>query len=408
MFEKTKKTNTIKWSLTALSILLFGIFDCINMYKIPSIYQTIYTQLEVEPILASWLMTSYSFTATILAIPTGWLCKKLGYKKLLAIGISLSIIGSLIGSIAFNLSQFNIQALLIGRILEGTCYIFSSVCIPIIIQRILPKEHIGTIMGIWAIRVPIACFIGESTTPIFVEKLGLSSAWIVFCILVLITSIIMILVINKNSKVDTKEKAKNNNTDKNINYFKTYINFLLFLLSFVSISIIQAGILDYTPTILQTRFDIDGALSGILTSLTMIISIASSLVFGFLCDKFKTYKYVYIFGCVLMGPGALLMYTCSGPLFVTGQILLGIGLGAPAVSANAVFEILDPKHHSIGIGIGMAAFSLGQVLGSWITQIILANTFENIYICGICLLVTGIIGTAFACFSKTRAKTKSK
>ena len=163
---------------------------------------------------------------------------------------------------------------------------------------------------------------------------------------------------NLNEKLNEKiNKQKKANT-------KTYKNFILFLLSFVSISIIQAGILDYTPTILQNRFDMNGSLSGILTSLTMVISIASSLIFGALCDKFKTYKYVYILGCALVGPGAYLMFTCYGPLFITGQVLLGIGLGAPAVSANAVFEILEPKHHSIGIGIGMAAFSLGQVLGS--------------------------------------------
>lgn len=183
---------------------------------------------------------------------------------------------------------------------------------------------------------------------------------------------------------------------------KTYHNFALFLISFVAISVIQAGILDYTPTILQTRFDMSGSLSGILTSLTMVISIGSSLLFGVLCDKFKTYKYVYLIGCALMGPGAFLMFTCSGPLFVCGQVLLGIGLGAPAVSANAVFEILEPKHHSIGIGIGMAAFSLGQVLGSWAIQMILNNSFENVYLCAICLLIIGIIGTIIGIFSKVR------
>lgn len=201
---------------------------------------------------------------------------------------------------------------------------------------------------------------------------------------------------NLNKRLEENEERTDANTSE------TYHNFAMFLISFVAISVIQAGILDYTPTILQTRFDMNGSLSGILTSLTMVISIGSSLLFGVLCDKFNTYKYVYIIGCALMGPGAFLMFTCSGPLFVCGQILLGIGLGAPAVSANAVFEILTPKHHSIGIGIGMAAFSLGQVLGSWITQIILNNSFKNVTLCAICLLVTGIIGTVIGIFSKTR------
>ena len=53
MFENTTKSNALKCLIIAVAILLFGVCDCINMYKIPSIYETIYTRLEIEPILAS-------------------------------------------------------------------------------------------------------------------------------------------------------------------------------------------------------------------------------------------------------------------------------------------------------------------------------------------------------------------
>lgn len=213
----------------------------------------------------------------------------------------------------------------------------------------------------------------------------------------------MLYVLNQNTKTNVK-KINNKGTlkkDSTIN-LKQFKNLTLFLISFLIIAIVQTGILNYLPTLLQVRFEIYDSISGILTSLTMIISIPSSLLFGFLCDKFKTYKYVYIIGCFLIGPGAFLMFNCYGVLFVVGQILLGLGLGAPAVSANAVFEILEPKFHSIGIGIGMATFSLGQVLGSSLTQIILDNTYNNVLICGSCLLIAGITGAIVAITSKTK------
>ena len=142
------KKSLLKYFLISVAILLFGICDCINMYKIPSIYETLCSTLAIEPMQASWLMTSYSTAALILAIPTGWLSRKMGYMKLLAVGIVLSILGSLIGALSFTISAYNVELLIFSRILEGTCYIFSSVCIPIILKRIVHERHIGRFIGI--------------------------------------------------------------------------------------------------------------------------------------------------------------------------------------------------------------------------------------------------------------------
>ena len=142
------KKSLLKYLTVAAAILLFGVCDSINMYKIPSIYGMLCSTLAIEPMQASWLMTSYSTVALILAIPAGWLSRKLGYIKLLVIGIAMSILGSVIGALSFIVGTHNVELLLFSRILEGTCYIFSSVCIPVIIQRIVKDKHIGKIMGI--------------------------------------------------------------------------------------------------------------------------------------------------------------------------------------------------------------------------------------------------------------------
>ena len=219
--------------------------------------------------------------------------------------------------------------------------------------------------------------------------------------MVILTSVCLIIFLNKTGKF-TSEEDNTKITLKILSKQKhTLLNFALFLISFITIAIIQTAIMNYMPTILQRDYSMDSSISGILTSLPMIVSIFSSLLFGYICDKFATYKYIYIIGCALIGPGAFLMFNFSGALFLVGLILLGIGLGAPAVSANAVFEILKPELHSVGIGFGMATFSLGQVLGTNLTQAILSNSFSNVFGCSLFLLITGIAGTIIGCFSKT-------
>ena len=94
--------------------------------------------------------------------------------NILILGICLSLLGALTEILAFNVSEYNLNIIIVGRMFEGTCYIFSSVCVPVLIQRIVKEKHVGVIMGIWAIRVPIACFIGESLTPVLVENFSMS------------------------------------------------------------------------------------------------------------------------------------------------------------------------------------------------------------------------------------------
>ncbi len=85
------------------------------------------------------------------------------------------------------------------------------------------------------------------------------------------------------------------------------LSIFLFFFSFLCIAIIQSSVLDYTPVILQNRFDMNESISGLLTSSSMLFSIFSSLIFGFIVDRVKTYKYLYTLGIVMLIPGALLM-----------------------------------------------------------------------------------------------------
>lgn len=91
-----------------------------------------------------------------------------------------------------------------------------------------------------------------------------------------------------------------------------------------------------------------------------------------------------------------------------GAVLLGIGLGAPAISACAVFELFNKKYHGIAVGIGMSTFSLGQAIGVRSTQFILGDSFENISLCAVCLFVVGVIGVITSLLVKKQKEIASQ
>ncbi len=170
----------------------------------------------------------------------------------------------------------------------------------------------------------------------------------------------------------------------------------------MTIAIVQSSVLDYAPTILQTNYELDPSLSGLLTSLPMLVSIASCLVFGYLVDRAKSYKGLYTFGIFCMAPGAFLMMYSGLPFFAIGAVLMGLGLGAPAISACAVFEIFNKKYYGIAIGFAMSLFSVGQIIGARCTQMILGDDFSQVLLCAIIIFAVGIFGTVMSLCVKTK------
>lgn len=186
------------------------------------------------------------------------------------------------------------------------------------------------------------------------------------------------------------------------NIVSSIISITLFFVSFLCLAMIQSSVLDYTPVILQNRFDMNESISGLLTSLSMFFSIFSSLIFGYIVDRIKTYKYLYTFGLVLLVPGAIIMLNFGWPFILLGAVFMGIGLGSPAISACAVFELFHKNFYGIAIGIGMAIFSVGQFLGARCSQFFLADSFENVTLLSIGILIIGILGIVSSFLVKSK------
>ena len=99
--KKSEFLSKYKFVLIAVAILFFGICDTINLYKMPSILETLSGSFNLDRGDLSNIMTVYSLCAAIMAIPTGYLSDKLGAKRIIIIGIICSMVGAFLGAMSF-------------------------------------------------------------------------------------------------------------------------------------------------------------------------------------------------------------------------------------------------------------------------------------------------------------------
>ena len=87
-----------------IGIVLFLVATSVTMcqYKIPTIMVDIMGRFQISAGVASWLMSIFTFVGIIVAIPTGFLAKRIGPKKMIVLAVAINVVGQIGGAFATN------------------------------------------------------------------------------------------------------------------------------------------------------------------------------------------------------------------------------------------------------------------------------------------------------------------
>ena len=113
---------------------------------------------------------------------------------------------------------------------------------------------------------------------------------------------------SNTEKLIVKKSA--DSTEKNP---ASYFSICLYMISFALLAVLQITLVSYTPTCLQKIGGFNTEIAGLISTIPIYISIPVSLLFGYLCDKFGTFKFVFAFGVAVTGPGIFLIFNYSEP-----------------------------------------------------------------------------------------------
>ena len=408
--------------VVSLSVLAVGVTMAMVQYKVPTIMIAIMEQYAMTASGGSWLMSIFTLMMAVTAIAIGELSVRMSPKRIIVFATCLIVLGSVMGAFAPNGI-----VLLVSRGIEGIALTAVTTCGPLVIQESVAPGRIGTSMGIWGMWGSLGSAIAAFLTPLVFAFAGLTSLWLFYCALVVIATVIMCICVRdpfkKGSPVAPEDAVNASEgasgvaqsdvtpgkaADSHIGAKPSYRELLtkdvlLFFCGFIAFNICLLAVLSLVPSILQMR-GMDVSLSGFVSTLPMIISVASSPFFGMLSDKTGKTKWLLVFCLFFLGPCTFVLYNFEGAVMWVGAVAMGvIGMGTTGLMITAFMKVISrPELATIGMGVLICVQGIGQFLGTFLVQGLLGPSFENTLLAGSVVMIIGLVGTLCTALCRMR------
>lgn len=343
--NKQERVFTFKISLIMTTRML-GLF---MIFPIFSVYASKYT--NTTPYLIGLAIGIYGLTQALLQIPFGYLSDKYGRKSMLAIGLIIFFIGSVVVA-----NSTDIISIVIGRALQGSGAI--SAVLMAFLADFISENQRSKANAFVGIQIGIAFMLALLLGPIISAKLGISGLFWVIALL----SVIALIIVSTMPEIKPKEQYALSivNIKKVLSIDLLRLDFSIFALHLILTCAFIA-----MPIILEENNIIDIKDSWQIYLPIIILSFIGMLPMVILASKYKKIKLVFLSAITLLIISQILFYQTQ--LTYTSFLIL---LTLFFIAFNALEAIL-PSLIASGAsadkrGLAMGLYSTSQFLGVFV------------------------------------------
>ena len=379
-------------SALGIGLVLFFVATSVTMaqYTIPTIMTEIMWLYGVGAEMTSWLMSIFTLVGILVAVPAGYLARSLGSRRVIVIAIVVNVIGQLMGAFAAS-----IAFLLFTRALEGISLVLVITCAPLVIQRTVDPHRVGISTGVYMLGGMLGATFGSVLTPILFSGVGLRGLWVCFAAISALSGLVFCLYV-KSPPMTHIESARTAGGYRKRGW-KMFAsgNILLFFIAFAVFQISLLTVLAYAPMSLQQK-GMSAAMSGIVSTLPMLLAVVSSVSFGVIADKTGRCKPLCVIGMLVLGPCCCVVLNGDGVGLWAAVVLMGLlAMGAPTVFVAAYPSVVgDAESLPVALGVLLLVQSLGQFLGTLVLSVLLGASLDNWHLCGAVIMALALAGTA--------------
>ena len=362
--------STIKryaWAILLVAYLA-SVAAPLNQNKVPPLMPILMDAFQINLGEAGLLMSVFSLTGFVLALPAGFVLQKWGLKLT---GV-FAMVG-LTGGSALGALSGSMGVLLTSRVLEGVGMGLIAVVAPAAIAVWFPEDKQGTPMGIWATWVPVGNLAMLVLAPALATAYGWQSVWWLGAGI----SLFVLLLYGwlMRAPVAAGEEV---GLDEEINLFRALANrdIWLLALAFFSFNFVFMPLATFYPTFLSEVRGYSLSQASLIASLSIAVVLISAPVAGWVSDRIGSRRLVFTAPFLVIAAMMLFPFRVDGWQIYLFLSLLGLVAGAvPTATFAAAPEVMGTPRLA---GLGLAVVMLGQNLGMFVAPFLFGEMVEAI------------------------------
>jgi len=356
-----------RYKVATLCLLLARVVYTINWFNIASIFYLIASDFGTNIAILGIISASFLIGVGLFQVPAGIIAAKIGARKIAIYGIMIASSAALVTGLASDTAQIILLRFIVG--IGMACFFGPSV---ILISRYLGKESEGLGIGLLNSSHALGGIVGLFGWAILAETLGWRGTVILSGGLGITTAIILsIALVRHEDEIQKEFRIKTSHVLDTL-FNKSLIILGLTLLGF------QAGssmILTFSVFYFEDHLKIGPVEAGLLGSLSLIVALISSPLFGRIYDKFGNAKKLLFISGILSAISMLGLTTNSLYVLATSVIMTGFFLSAGFVIVYAKAKEINrsqPHYQTLAVsyvnGISLFGVFWVPVLFSFIVN----------------------------------------
>jgi len=356
-----------RYKVATLCLLLARVVYTINWFNIASIFYLIASDFGTNIAILGIISASFLIGVGLFQVPAGIIAAKIGARKIAIYGIMIASSAALVTGLASDTAQIILLRFIVG--IGMACFFGPSV---ILISRYLGKESEGLGIGLLNSSHALGGIVGLFGWAILAETLGWRGTVILSGGLGIATAIILsIALVRHEDEIQKEFRIKTSHVLDTL-FNKSLIILGLTLLGF------QAGssmILTFSVFYFEDHLKIGPVEAGLIGSLSLVVALISSPLFGRIYDKFGNAKKLLFISGILSAISMLGLTTNSLYVLATSVIMTGFFLSAGFVIVYAKAKEINrsqPHYQTLAVsyvnGISLFGVFWVPVLFSFIVN----------------------------------------